>query len=372
MLKNKRSLKFKSLVFMLVVVMSMSVIGCSKDSQTTGTPEVKENNEVGEKESSDTVEKENSAIIEAEKMLLEALAPLPDKNTGVKIAAIESTLANSFWITMQEGYEDAAKEYGVTIDVQATETETDIEGQLEIMRVLLSKDYDAIAISPLTEQNLIPGIVEANEMGVKVVAVGNGVNEEALAEANGKIEAFITSDFKYQGTLGAQYIIEKTGGKGKVAVIEGIPGATQSEARKNGAVEAFKEAGMEVLPVQTANFDRQQAYDVTTAIIEANPDIVGITCGNDIMALGAVEALKAKNMKDKVMVVGVDFIEEAKVSIENGELDATVAMSPYLFGKAGLITALKAIRGDEFKESVVWTPIQLVNKDNVTSMEGWR
>jgi len=77
-------------------------------------------------------------------------------------------------------------------------------------------------------------------------------------------------------------------------------------------------------------------------------------------------------MKDDVLVVGVDFIEEAKASIENGELDATVAMSPYLLGKAGAITALKAIQGHEFKESVVWTPIQLVTETNVDSMEGWK
>ena len=90
------------------------------------------------------------------------------------------------------------------------------------------------------------------------------------------------------------------------------------------------------------------------------------------MALGAVEALKKKGMKDKVVVVGVDFIEEAKASIERGELDATVAMSPYLLGKAGTILSLKALRGDTFGEDVVWTPIKLVDRENVASMEGWR
>ncbi len=362
MSRKSRSIVSILLIIGLVTFLSLGIVGCSNtDTQSDNV-----------KETPKSEEKTNTAMEEAEQKLLKALEPLPDKDTGVKLAAIESTLANPFWITMQEGYEDAAKEYGVSIDVMATETETDIDGQLDIMKVLLSKDYDAIAVSPLTEHNLIPGIVEANNKGVKVVAVGNGVNEKALKEAGGKIEAYITSDFKQQGTMGAEYIIKKTGGKGKVAVIEGIPGATQSEARKNGAIEAFEAAGMEVLPVQTANFDRQQAYDLTAALIEAHPDVVGIACGNDVMALGAIEALKAKDMKDKVVVVGVDFIEEAKVSIENGELDATVAMSPYLFGKAGAITALKAIQGHEFNESVVWTPMQLVNKDNVASMEGWK
>lgn len=312
------------------------------------------------------------AMLEAEKSLMDALKPLPEKGMNARLGAIESTLSNPFWITMEEGYRDAAKEYGVTIDVQATATETDLAGQLDILKQMIGKQYDAVSVSPLTEQNLLLGVVEANKSGVKIVTVGNGVNREALEKLGGRIDVHVTTDFRMQGELGAEYIVGRTGGKGKVAVIEGIPGATQSEARKNGAVEAFKKAGMEVLAVQAANFDRRQAYDLAAALIDANPDLAGIACGNDVMALGAVEALKRKGMKDKVVVVGVDFIEEAKASIERGELDATVAMSPYLLGKAGTILSLKALRGDTFAEDVVWTPIKLVDKANVASMEGWR
>lgn len=357
----------KLLSLFMIALLAVGLVACTQGAEDPGTEP--ETPEVSETEKEPVT---NSAFEEADRALEEALAPLPEKGTGAKLAAIESTLANSFWLTMKEGYEDAAKDWGVTIDVMATESETDTQGQLEIMNTLLAKDYDAIAVSPLTEQNLIPGIVAANQSGVPVVAVGNGVDTEALEAAGGSIAAFVTSDFKAQGTLGAEFIIEKTGGKGKVAVIEGIPGATQSDARRDGAVEAFEAAGMEVLPVQTANFDRQKAYDVMSALIDAHPDIVGVTCGNDIMALGAIQALKDKGMKDQVLVVGVDFIEEAKASIEAGELDATVAMSPYLFGKAGLLASLKAIEGHSFDDAVIWTPLFLVTAENVDSMEGWK
>lgn len=347
-----------SLVLACLLLVMVFAAGCGR-SESSGEKKVEK-------------QVENTAFQKAEADLEEALRPLPEKDTGVKLAAIESTLANSFWITMQEGYEDAAKEYGVTIDVLATESEDDTEGQLSIMNDLMVKDYAGIAVSPLTEHNLIPGIAEANKKGITVVAVGNGVDQDAMKKANATISAFITLDFKAQGTMGAEYIIEKAEKKGKVAILEGIPGATQSEARKNGAKEAFEKAGMNIVAVKTANFDMQQAYDATAAIVEANPDLVGITCGNDTMALGAVQALTEKGVKDQVAVVGVDFIEEAKASIEEGKLDATVAMSPYLFGKAGVITLLKAIRGDSFSEEVIWTPLSLVTKDNVDSMEGWK
>jgi D-allose transport system substrate-binding protein len=53
-------------------------------------------------------------------------------------------------------------------------------------------------------------------------------------------------------------------------------------------------------------------------------------------------------------------------------MDATVAMSPYLFGKAGLLSSLKAIQGHSFDETVIWTPLFLVTEENVGTLEGWR
>lgn len=368
MLKQKNGWKLLLLSLVLILVAGL-VTGCGNSAAPAEEPSAS-----GEENPATETAATNSAYQEAENALLTALAPLPDLGTGVKLAAIESTLANPFWVTMQEGYEAAAEEYGVTVDVMATDTETDINGQLEMLNTLLQKDYAGIAVSPLTEQNLIPGIVTANSKNVKIVAVGNGVDAKALEEAKGKIEAFITTDFKEQGTLGAQYILEKIDNKGKVAVIEGMPGGTQSEARKNGALEAFKAAGAEVnvLPVQTGNWDRQTAYDLTVALIDANPDLKGIACANDVMALGAVEALKAKGLKDQVLVVGVDFTDDARTSIQAGELNASVAMSPYLFGKAGVITALKAVQGQELTDAIVWTPTVLVTADNVAGMEVWK
>ncbi len=368
-MKNRKKIITIGIVMTLILILLTS---CGKEEvkKESNNETQKVENKINEKE--EVKDSNNLAIKEAEEKLFSMLEPLPEKDTKARVGAIESTLANSFWLTMQEGYEDAAKEYGVDIEVKATDAEDDLIGQLEIMETMISKKFDAICISSLTEQNLIPGIVEANNSDIKIVTVGNSINEEALNKANGIVEAHITSDFKKQGEIGAEYIVKEIGGKGKVAVIEGIPGATQSEARKNGALEIFEKEGLDILEVQTGEFDRQKAYDITLALIEGNPDLKGISCGNDVMALGAVEALKSKGKLEDVVVVGVDFIEEAKESIEKGELSGSVAMSPYLFGKGGLIMSLKVIQGHEIDTDVIWTPIQLVTIENLNEMEGWK
>ncbi|RGU94272.1 hypothetical protein DWW31_06685 [Clostridium sp. AF15-17LB] len=358
--------KVVSMLLCMAMVATMAV-GCSsggaKDEgkDTAKTEEKKETDEV----SADTVFGKALAQVN------EDLAPLPEKDTGKKLAAIESTLTNSFWVTMQEGYEDTAEEYGVTIDVQATDSDTDTTGQLDILNNMLVKDYEAIAVSPLTEDCLISGIVTANQNDVKIITTGNEVNEDTLKEAGGKIDAKITVDFYNQGVMGAQYIIDKMEGKGQVAVIAGNEGATQSDARRDGAKDTFEDAGMDVVAVEQCDFDAQKAYDAAAAILEANPDLAGIACGNDDMALGVVRALEEKGVKEDVTVVGVDFTEEAKAAIEEGTYDASVAMSPYLMGREAVIIMLKALEGQDVSKVGDSTPMAVVDAGNVGQMTDW-
>ncbi len=355
-------------VLLCVTMAAAMAAGCGSSSEE---PKEEPKKETSEEPKEETEEAGGDTLFQqALAQVDEDLAPLPKKDAGVELGAIESTLTNSFWVTMQEGYEDAAEEYGVKIDVQATDSDTDTAGQLDILNNMLVKNYSAIAVSPLTEDCLISGIVTANQSDVKIITTGNQVNEDALAQAGGKIDAKITVDFYNQGVLGAQYIIDNTDG-GKVAVIAGNEGGTQADARRDGAKETFEKAGMEVVAVEQCDFDAQKAYDAAAAIVEANPDLVGIACGNDDMALGVVRALQEKEMKDKVKVVGVDFTEEAKAAIEEGTYDASVAMSPYLMGREGVIIMLKALEGQDVSEVGDSTPMAVVDASNVGQMSDW-
>lgn len=365
----------RKLVSMLLCVAMVAVmaVGCGSPSDDTAD-EPKDDKATEESESQDEPEEEaageETLFQQALAQVDKDLAPLPKKDTGAELGAIESTLSNSFWVTMREGYEDAADEYGVHVDVQATTSDTDTAGQLDILNNMLVKNYAAIAVSPLTEDCLISGIVAANQSDVKIITTGNQVNEDALAQAGGAIDAKITVDFYNQGVLGAQYIIDNTDG-GKVAVIAGNEGGTQADARRDGAKDTFEAAGMEVVAVEQCDFDAQKAYDAAAAIVEANPDLVGIACGNDDMALGVVRALQEKEMKDQVKVVGVDFTEEAKAAIEEGSYDASVAMSPYLMGREGIIIMLKALEGQDVSEVGDSTPMAVVDASNVGLMSDW-
>ena len=357
-------------VLISLFIIALFTVGCSNSNQTDENNENQNQNTV-EPQSNNTVIT-NTLLQEAETSMLEALAPLPQKGNGEKIGAIAFSMTNPFWVTVEQGYKDAADEYGVSVEVVASPNEADEQGQADAMTALLSKDFKAFAVSSMTPYALVNPCAEATAKGIPVVAVGTNIDAQAAKEAGAVIEAFVTSDFEQQGYMGAEYIMQQIGGSGKVAVIQGQAGADNSEQRKRGAVKGFEDNGGDVVAVEAADWDRQKAYDIATNILQANPDLQGIMCANDEMALGVVEAMKAANAKDRVMVVGIDFIEEAKESIAQNELDGSVVMSPYLFGKAGLILALKAMEGQTIEEDMFWTPFALVNAENVEQYEGWK
>ena len=171
-------------ILLCVSMVSAMVAGCGSSSSDEKKEDTKtEDTEKKDDAKEDDASGEDTLFAQAMAQVDEDFAPLPKKDSGVKLAAIESTLANSFWVTMQEGYEDTAKEYGVDIDVQATDSDTDTAGQLNILENMLVKDYAAIAVSPLTGDCLISGIVKANQDEVPIITTGNEVDADALKEA---------------------------------------------------------------------------------------------------------------------------------------------------------------------------------------------
>jgi ABC-type sugar transport system substrate-binding protein len=181
-------------------------------------------------------------------------------------------------------------------------------------------------------------------------------------------------DYYAQGKIGAEYMVKelaKTGG-GKVAILEGMPGAPQSQGRKQGAEDVFRAAsGVILVSVQPGNWDRKKAYDVTTNLVQAHPDLKGILCANDIMALAAVEALEASGKAKQVMVLGIDLIQQAKEAIEQGRLAGSVAFSPFVIGELVTRVALVATEGKPIPEDLRVSSV-LANKETISQLKDWK
>jgi ribose transport system substrate-binding protein len=97
---------------------------------------------------------------------------------------------------------------------------------------------------------------------------------------------------------------------------------------------------------QTANWERDQGYSVFQNILQAHPDIQAVFACNDMMALGAVEAISSSQKRGKIIVVGFDAIKDSRAAILNGDMNASIAQHPEVMGRLAVEYAFKAMHGE--------------------------
>ncbi len=290
--------------------------------------------------------------------LEEKFGPISDLELpeGIVLGSILKNQANEFWLALGDGMTSAAEANGATIDIQATRTETDTAGQLSIAETMLQNDYNALILSPLTNECLDSAVASAKEAGLPIV----NANCEYVADA----DVFVGGLQIEIGHKAADYIAEKIGEEGKVAIIEGVSGTFTSIQRVNGFNEQIANyPNIEVVASVPADYEVEKGMNVATDILTQNPDVAALYCCNDNMALGAVEALRQAGKLGEVIVIGVDGTGDAYKSIHAGELNATVDQFPAMNGEVAVEVALRLLGGQEIPR-VVSTPIEVVDEDN--------
>jgi D-allose transport system substrate-binding protein len=266
-----------------------------------------------------------------------------DSANQAQYAVVLKTLASPFWRGIQEGVELKAQELGIQVDVYAANSEDDIEGQVQLLENCISKGYKAVAVAPISPVNLNAAIAQATKKGIYVINIDEMVDQDNLRSQGGAVQGFVATDNVAVGQLGAGYIISNLPSGGEVAIIEGMAGAKSGEDRKNGATAAFQAArGFELVASQAANWDRTMAYDLASSLIIRFPNLKGIYCCNDTMAMGALEAVK--NSGKAIFVVGTDGNDDAIASVKAGELSATVAQDTHLVGGIGVEMMANAVK----------------------------
>jgi len=273
------------------------------------------------------------------------------------MSLLEGPLDNPYWITLKEGAEKAAKELGVNLTVLGTAEEGGGATQLAQMEDRIAAGDDAILLAVRSGEAIIPAVKAAAEAGIPVIAVD-------APPAGGEWVATIATDNFAGGYLGGKWIAEQVGGKGTVLVLEGIPGVPPSDNRRNGAQAALAEYPDIKVITLVGDLATAKAQSVTEDTLTAHPDLVGVVCGNDMMAIGAQAAVADRGLQDQVKIVGYDAIPAALEMIADGRLGATVAQFPGKMGELGVEYAVRTLQGEEVP-TLVDSGTMLVTKENV-------
>lgn len=281
-----------------------------------------------------------------------------------EIALVMKTLTNPFFIEMEKGARQAEEEFDINLIVKTGAQETSIDQQISIVEDLIQSQVDAIVIAPGGSTELIPVLKKAQDAGIVVVNIDNQLDVALSEELGLKNVPFISVDNAEGAYLSAKYISDRLKEPSKVAVIEGISSAKNSQDRKAGAMKAFKEnPNVSKIITATANWKIDEAYTVTKKLFAENPDIEAVFCANDMMALGTVQYLEEANRTD-VLVAGFDALAEAKEAIRSGKMMVTIDQQASVQGYEGVKCALGMINGEspELKQII---DVKVVTEENL-------
>ena len=281
------------------------------------------------------------------------------------VALVLKTLNHPFFVDMRRGAQEAADRLGVTLQVQAAEREIDVEKQMQIVENLIQTGIQALVITPSGSREIVAALVKAKNARVPIIIVDTRVDAKAAADAGVKTETFVGSDNYAGGKLAGDYLVKVTGGKARVGILEGIPGHETGDSRMRGFKDAVKDAaGVTIVASQPANWERDQGFNVFQNMLQAHPDIDSVFACSDLMALGAIEAIRAAGKTGTIKVIGFDALDDAKKAIAAGTMAASVAQFPSEMGKAAVESAVKVIHGEKLADDIK-VKLELVTKDNV-------
>jgi ribose transport system substrate-binding protein len=279
--------------------------------------------------------------------------PAPEKKTNEsmavgrpRIALVMKTLTNPFFVEMERGARRAEGKFGIELVVKTAAQETSIEQQIAIVADLITQKVSAVVIAPGDSVKLIPILKQATDAGIKVINIDNRLDPEYSRKLGLEGVPFISVDNEEGAYLAAKELVKDVTAPMQAAVIEGIRGAANAQARKLGAQRGFAQSpAVSLVASETANWKIDEAYDVTRKIMTTNPDVKLIFCANDMMALGAVRLLREKGLLGTVKVGGFDALAEAVQAVKAGEMAVTIDQQADRQGFMGVEAAVLAIGG---------------------------
>lgn len=307
-----------------------------------------------------------AAVLAAASAALPLSSAFADDTAGKpKVGLVMKSLANEFFVTMQDGAKDYQKAHAADFDMitNGIKNETDTSAQIDIVNQMILAKVNAIVIAPADSKALVNVLKKASDAGIKVVNIDNRLDPEVLKSKNLDVP-FVGPDNRKGSRLVGEYLAKQLASGDKVGIIEGVPTTTNAQQRTAGFKDAMDAAGMKIVSVQSGNWEIDQGNKVAAAMLSEYPDLKALLAGNDNMALGAVSAVRAAGKAGKVQVVGYDNIAAIKPMLNDGRVLATADQAAAQQAVFGIQNALKLVKGEKVEsvDGVIETPVELVLK----------
>ena len=261
-----------------------------------------------------------------------------------------------FFVHMQKQLDQEARRIG-GIKIMAADGQNRVPKQTADVESAIIQGVDGIIISPIDVNAMAPALQQAIDAGIPVVTVDRYVGGVP------DIYAHVGADNVKGGEAQARLIMERFPKGATIVNLQGQPGASPAIDRNKGLHNILDgNSKYKIVAEQTANWSRDQGMSVTENILtglSSPPDV--INAANDDMALGAMEAVKARGLNVKIL--GFDALPEAIAAVRDGSLMATVEQFPGGQSK----TALNLLVNDLRSSTKPYNRVIFLNPITITS-----
>jgi ribose transport system substrate-binding protein len=233
-----------------------------------------------------------------------------------------------------------AEELGVRVQV-AGPNSIDIPGLVAAIEQTAARKPAGMMVVGWDPSALVPPINNAIESGVPVVCV------DADVPASKRL-AFIGTDWYDLGVRQGEAMVKALAGRrGKVALLGLIEQAIDQQAFA-GFRSITEKAGLTAMEPQQDKGNQAEAARVAAAIVQANPDLVGMAGFDSESGPGMGQAIKEAGKTGKIVATCVDAEEQHLRLVKEGVLTAAVGQKRELFTYMG-VKALFELRHSKLR-----------------------
>ena len=262
--------------------------------------------------------------------------------SGKRVDVIVKATDSQFWQTTFAGAKRAATDTGVKVSLFGPTSETDVNGQVQLVENSISRGVDSIVLAANSTDALNNVVERARKAGIKVLNIDSRVTT--------KVDGFVGTDNQKAGLQAGQRLCQLVkasgGGSGDVLLESAVAGVESLKARDTG----FR-AGIKTCPQLRIATTRYNNNDINTAASQVNDAItgghlVGIFADNNTSGDGAARAIGDNHAADRIPVVAFDADPQEIAGLKDGTLDTLVVQNPFFFGYQGVTEAASADLGN--------------------------
>ena len=297
--------------------------------------------------------------------LLMALGLSTQASAEMRIGIAMAQLDNDYLVVLKHAMDEKLKSTP-DVSVQYQDGRADVVTQLNQVQTFVNQKVDAIIVVPVdtaATKNITKAAADA-----KIPLIY--VNRRPLERSLPSNVVVVASDDYSAGVMQMEFLAEKMGGKGNIAIILGDLANSSTTDRTRGVLDVVKRyPGIKVREQQTAVWMRDKGMDLMNNWLLAGEKFDAVASNNDEMAIGAAMALRQNGIKKgSILIAGTDGTVEGLAAVKTGMLTVSVLQDAKGQGGGAIESAVKLIKKEPV-EQLVMIPYRLITPDNLKEFQ---